>query len=125
LSERYAGWIETADERFRRCILPQGFCVVIVGGGCSENHALNNCRSLQPNIAIVIVAADSRSNRGSDGVLAFQQKAKEASGCSSMLEWLLATTKGAISHDAQNRFHDFPNTLSPMPLRFLPQNLGR
>jgi hypothetical protein len=72
---------------------------------------LNNCRSLQPNIAIVIVAADSRSNRGSDGVLAFQQKAKEASGCSSMLEWLLATTKGAISHDAQNRFHDFPNTL--------------
>jgi hypothetical protein len=72
---------------------------------------LNNCRSLQPNIAIVIAAADSRSNRGSDGVLAFQQKAKEASGCSSMLEWLLATTKGAISHDAQNRFHDFPNTL--------------
>jgi hypothetical protein len=47
---------------------------------------------LQPNIAIVIVAADSRSNRGSDGVLAFQQKAKEASVCSSMLEWLLAPT---------------------------------
>ncbi|MFA0771898.1 MAG: hypothetical protein REDVDVYQ_002430, partial [Candidatus Fervidibacter sp.] len=48
---------------------------------------------------------------GSDGVLAFQQKAKEASGCSSMLEWLLAPTEGAISHGAQNRFHDFPNTL--------------
>jgi hypothetical protein len=72
---------------------------------------LNNCHSLQPNIAIAIVAADSRSNRGSDGVLAFQQKAKEASGCSSMLEWLLAPTEGAISHGAQNRFHDFPNTL--------------
>jgi predicted CoA-binding protein len=42
---------------------------------------LNNCRSLQPNIAIAIVAADSRSNRESYGVLAFQQKAKEASGC--------------------------------------------
>ncbi|MFA0775783.1 MAG: hypothetical protein THHGLFOP_001306, partial [Candidatus Fervidibacter sp.] len=54
---------------------------------------------------------DSRSNRGSDGVLAFQQKAKEASGCSSMLEWLLAPTEAAISHGAQNRFHDFPNTL--------------
>jgi hypothetical protein len=67
---------------------------------------------LQPSIAIVIVAADSRSNRGSDGVLAFQQKVKEASGCSSMLEWLLATTKAAISQDAQNRFHDFPNTLA-------------
>jgi hypothetical protein len=56
---------------------------------------LNNCRSLQPNIAIAIVAADSRSNRESYGVSAFQQKAKEASGCSSMLEWLLATTKAA------------------------------
>jgi hypothetical protein len=61
---------------------------------------LNNCRSLQPNIAIAIVAADSRSNRESDGVLAFQQKAKEASGCSSiMLEWLLATTKAAHSQE--------------------------
>jgi hypothetical protein len=29
-----------------------------------------------------------------------------------MLEWLLAPTKAAISHDAQNRFHDFPNTLA-------------
>jgi hypothetical protein len=60
---------------------------------------LNNCRSLQPNIAIAIVAADSRSNRESYGVLAFQQKAKEASGCSSMLEWLLATTKAAHSQE--------------------------
>jgi hypothetical protein len=87
-------------------------CAVVKGKkGVRKIHALNNCRSLQPNIAIVIAAADSRSNRGSDGVLAFQQKAKEASGCSSMLEWLLAPTKAAVSHDAQNRFHDFPNTL--------------
>jgi hypothetical protein len=68
-------------------------CAVVKGKkGVRKIHALNNCRSLQPNIAIAIAAADSRSNRGSDGVLAFQQKAKEASGCSSMLEWLLATT---------------------------------
>ncbi len=81
----------------------------------SENHALNNCRSLQRTLPSShrhfrsIVAANRRSNRRSEG----------ASDCSPLLEWLSttterrsATTKMLFSHNAQNLSHDFPNTLS-------------
>jgi hypothetical protein len=39
----------------------------------------------------------------------FSAKAKGASGCSSLLEWLSATTEW-LSHSAQNLSRDLPNT---------------
>jgi hypothetical protein len=77
LSERYAGWIETADERFRRCILPQSFCAVIVGEVCSESHGISFVRRGTLVVANSHpVVADSHSNKDGqpDASFAFAEK---------------------------------------------------